>query len=99
EDHRLGRVIAGGDRRKIGLGPDLERARACRKNGGCRGRDDAGELVEQPAVPRDDVVVPPPAPPLPVVAPCLPTHSTPPPPRNFKSKNRTGIINLLVWWI
>src|SRR5262249_61547708 len=57
EDHRLGCMIGGGDRGTICLGPDLERARACRKNGGCRGRDDAGELVEQPAVRSADVVV------------------------------------------
>src|SRR5262245_62040587 len=57
KDHRLGCVIGGGDRGEIGLGPDLERTRACRENGGCRGRDDGGEFVEQPAVHSDDVVV------------------------------------------
>src|SRR5262249_25985959 len=57
EDHRLGCVIGGGDRGEIGLGPDLERTRACRENGGCCGRDDGGEFVEQPAVHSDDVVV------------------------------------------
>ena len=57
EDQRLGRVIGGGDRRKIGLGLDLERTRAGRKDGGCRRRDDSGELVEQPAVYSHDVIV------------------------------------------
>ena len=57
EDQRLGRVIGGGDRRKIGLGPDLERTRAGRKDGGRRRRDDGGELVEQPAVYSRDVIV------------------------------------------
>src|SRR5262249_48410619 len=99
EDHRLGRVIAGGDRRKIGLGPDLERARACRKNGGCRGRDDAGELVEQPAVRSDDVVVRSQARRLLVLSILISSIVAARAPSNFQSKKRTGIINFLAWWI
>src|SRR6516164_2868990 len=50
QDHGFGGMIGGGDRTEIRLGAGLKRPRTCGKNGGRRGRNDAGELVEEPTM-------------------------------------------------